>query len=173
VVAWTSAAATTCAALWIAPYFYAHFNVLAGGSNQGWHWLGYSDIDWGQDLTVLRRWAKKHPEAKPLYVAYSIGWVDLNKMGLDALPASFDDDGRPTMPGWYAIFARRLIQDASYFQRLTPTQRPSPALLIFDLTQADFKSPAVPGTSDGSAQKPVDVHPSGVVSRFPLFDITP
>ena len=36
------------------PNYISYFNELIGGSRQGYHWLGDSNIDWGQDLKELR-----------------------------------------------------------------------------------------------------------------------
>ena len=37
------------------PNYISYFNELIGGPRQGYHWLGDSNIDWGQDLKELKR----------------------------------------------------------------------------------------------------------------------
>ncbi len=118
----------------VAPCHYAYFNQLSGGSNEGWRWMGDSNIDWGQDLALLRNWAHQHPECRPLYVAYSIPFRSPESFEFPCQSARLDADGEPMNRGWYAIFADRLIRDMRTFQDRTPRWRPSPALLIFDLS---------------------------------------
>ncbi|MBC8105048.1 MAG: hypothetical protein H7Z14_00535, partial [Anaerolineae bacterium] len=45
-----------------APDYIAYFNVAAGGSRGGIRLLGDSNLDWGQDLILLRKWQQAHPE---------------------------------------------------------------------------------------------------------------
>jgi len=40
----------------IYPHFLSYFNPIAGGAENGWHVLVDSNIDWGQDVELLRRW---------------------------------------------------------------------------------------------------------------------
>jgi len=37
------------------PDYLAYFNEFAGGPGNGYHWLGDSNLDWGQDLKELKR----------------------------------------------------------------------------------------------------------------------
>jgi len=37
------------------PDYLAYFNEFVGGSRNGYHWLGDSNLDWGQDLKELKR----------------------------------------------------------------------------------------------------------------------
>lgn len=48
----------------VAPNFIAYFNIAAGGSRGGLRLLGDSNLDWGQDLLLLRDWQQRHPGAK-------------------------------------------------------------------------------------------------------------
>ena len=38
------------------PNYISYFNELIGGLRQGYHWLGDSNVDWGQDLKELKRY---------------------------------------------------------------------------------------------------------------------
>ena len=46
--------------LWIWPDYLAYFNELIGGPREGYHWLGDSNLDWGQDLKGLGNFMKQH-----------------------------------------------------------------------------------------------------------------
>jgi hypothetical protein len=52
------------------PHSLSYFNELAGGPDRGYEHLVDSNIDWGQDLFFFQKWARQHPEAKPLGLAY-------------------------------------------------------------------------------------------------------
>ena len=41
---------TVAGSVWIWPDYLAYFNELIGGPREGYHWLGDSNLDWGQDL---------------------------------------------------------------------------------------------------------------------------
>ena len=42
------------------PDYLAYFNELIGGPRNGYHWLGDSNVDWGQDLKELKRFMVQH-----------------------------------------------------------------------------------------------------------------
>ena len=96
-----AAACTVCSSLWVYPHSLSYFNELAGGPREGhWH-LVDSNIDWGQDLLYLARWADRHPEARPLRVAY-FGVFPVTALGLE------EWNGAAWGPAWYAISVHRL-----------------------------------------------------------------
>ncbi len=41
---------------WICPHQLAYFNELSGGPGQGYRHLVHSNLDWGQDLLLVRKW---------------------------------------------------------------------------------------------------------------------
>ncbi len=55
----------------IHPHYLSYFNEAAGGPDNGHDHLLNSNIDWGQDLLFLKAWLDRHPEARPLGLAYS------------------------------------------------------------------------------------------------------
>jgi hypothetical protein len=67
-----------------------------------------NQIDWGQDLLLLRDWVRAHPETEPLRVAY-FGPVSPRTAGIEfVFPAPWPrNEGAATdsapAPGWYAI----------------------------------------------------------------------
>lgn len=79
------------------PHSLAFFNLAIGGPSRGASLLVDSNQDWGQDLGRLKEWLDKHPEAKPIRLAY-FGGVDPNLVGIEFSPASC-----PLEPGWYAV----------------------------------------------------------------------
>jgi hypothetical protein len=59
---WWARIAVGCLAAWTIvgslrtwPDYLAYFNEFAGGPGNGYHWLGDSNLDWGQDLKELKR----------------------------------------------------------------------------------------------------------------------
>jgi hypothetical protein len=107
----------TAVSLIIYPDYLAYFNILAGGSQNGWKGLVDSNIDWGQDLDDLPGWMARNNvdqvwlsyfgEARPEY--YGISY-----QGLDSYPprlmnpqtrSFYPDD---PAPGIYAISATNL-----------------------------------------------------------------
>ena len=62
------------------PHYIAYFNPAARGSNHGFDRLSDSNLDWGQDLTLLAAWQQQHPQV-PLYLAY-FGSADPAAYGL-------------------------------------------------------------------------------------------
>ncbi len=48
-------------AIGVWPNYLAYFNVVAGGSRQGYRRLVDSSLDWGQELIGLKKWLDEHP----------------------------------------------------------------------------------------------------------------
>lgn len=94
------------------PHFLSYYNEFAGGSSQGYRYLGDSNIDWGQDLKLLVEYAQGVPSDN--FFASYFGPSDPGYYGLDE-PALFDDEGAPInfapanpAPGRYAISVNHL-----------------------------------------------------------------
>jgi len=100
------------AMLWFAPHWMSYFNEFAGGPKNGHKWLVDSNVDWGQDILMLKWWQDKHPEATPLEAAI-FTMFDPADLGLKyRLPTPFlkghpevvSKDGlRGPQPGWCAV----------------------------------------------------------------------
>jgi hypothetical protein len=54
---------------WAYPNYIPFFNIVAGGSRGGLGLLSDSNLDWGQDLPLLAKWQRDHPN-EYLYLAY-------------------------------------------------------------------------------------------------------
>ncbi len=75
--------------LHVHPHYLSYFNELVGGPAEGHRFLADSNIDWGQDLKRLARYAQAHPEER-IKLAY-FGSAVPEAYGIEAemLPSSF------------------------------------------------------------------------------------
>ena len=95
------------------PHFLAYFNEAAGGPKNGTAWLADSNLDWGQDLRLLKRWMEEHGVAR-INLSY-FGSADPDYYGIDYvfLPGWRSFAGRtpsrPEVPGYVAISATHLV----------------------------------------------------------------
>jgi len=124
------------------PHSLSFFNALAGGPARGhWHLLD-SNIDWGQDLYFFKNWIQEHPEAHPLFLAYS-GVVDPQLAGIPAEPVSADwlNGAGQLREGWYAISVNHLHGYDSAppvcrrFLREQPVDRAGYSIFIYHIAE--------------------------------------
>ncbi len=131
------------------PHYLAFFNELAGGPDGGWRYLVDSNLDWGQDLKLLKRWADEHHVAKIKLAYYGEGVPAY--YGLDIEPQIcspdrwqhplyhdlyFDDPA----PGVYAISAnllqgRNLARPETYrwFRERAPVDKVGYSIFIYEV----------------------------------------
>jgi 4-amino-4-deoxy-L-arabinose transferase-like glycosyltransferase len=140
---------STVSSLSLFPHSLAYFNEAAGGPRNGHAHLLGSTLDWGQDLLFLESWVQRHPEAKPLSIAYH-GPMPPELLGLRyTIPPS---DPRP---GWYAVSVNLIrghpsgIPDGvggrvstrqwqfSYFQQFEPVAMAGYSIYIYHLKLGD------------------------------------
>lgn len=164
---WFSYACLTwqaAAVLWFAPHWMSYFNEAAGGPVNGHKWLVDSNIDWGQDILMLKWWQDKHPEAAPLHAALFTGF-DPKDIGLKfKLPAPYvkgqvriisNDGQRGPQPGWYAMSVCMLkgmhfsvfdgigskewsMENFTYFlDNFEPVDRIGYSIYIYHITEED------------------------------------
>ncbi|MCP4535911.1 MAG: glycosyltransferase family 39 protein [Chloroflexi bacterium] len=104
--------------LWCYPHSLSYFNELVGGPKGGHAHLLDSNIAWGQDLFLLKRWYDDHPNARPFSLAY-YGLVDPRLAGIEfAVPPIGLTSSKPggevasgeigPLPGWFAIDVNHL-----------------------------------------------------------------
>lgn len=62
--------ATVASTLFIHPHYLAYFNLVSGGPDRGSNHLIDSNLDWGQDLTQLKRWVDQNAPGEPIGLAY-------------------------------------------------------------------------------------------------------
>ena len=79
---------------WIHPHYLSYFNEFVGGPSRGHLYLADSNLDWGQDLKRLARFARQHPNER-IKLAY-FGSADPTRYGFpcDLLP-NLIGDGSP------------------------------------------------------------------------------
>jgi len=114
----------------VCPHNLSYFNELVGGPANGHHHLIDGNIDWGQDLLLLRRWIDKHPSARPLTIAY-FGGFDPHAVNLNFPETPRRDCGEALMsnsiaPGWHAISVTLLHYPSGaycYFRDRDPVAR--------------------------------------------------
>lgn len=94
----------------IYPHYLSYFNESIGGPTNGHHYLADSNIDWGQDLKRLAKYAERHPDEK-IKLAY-FGSADPSVYGLEyeKIPRR-RNFGKPSeqLPGTYVISITELL----------------------------------------------------------------
>ncbi len=126
------------AVLSVQSHYLAYFNSLIGGPRNGHYYAVDSNLDWGQDLLILKRYLDKHP-SKNLSLIY---FGPEPYPDLYGIPHTIKvDRSTPLEPGWYVISATafRGIGVGKLFEYLVPFhQRPpdgyiTPALLVYKI----------------------------------------
>ena len=72
------------ASFYIFPHYLSFFNSVAGGPSGGHNYLIDSNIDWGQDMILLKKYMDEHG-VEQVHLAYT-GNVDPGIYGIDYLP---------------------------------------------------------------------------------------
>jgi hypothetical protein len=116
------------------PHYVSYFNTLSGGPENGWRLLGFSNIDWGQDLLEVKKWIDEHPECRP--VALDLQYFTANGEIFDlphAMPPKLPSDAsvdevRTDETQWFIVSVRRLYNrpestGLEYLQQLEPADR--------------------------------------------------
>ncbi|MDP8245501.1 MAG: glycosyltransferase family 39 protein [Candidatus Hinthialibacter antarcticus] len=117
------------------PHYISYFNTLTGGSEQGRHYAVDSNLDWGQDLILLKEYIDEHDLGEP-YLFY---------FGPKSLPEAYGvphrilKDAGTLPPGTYIISATFLqgvgagawMQPLEIFRRRKPDAYITPALLLY------------------------------------------
>ncbi len=126
------------------PHFLAYFNELVGGTDQGYLYLGDSNLDWGQDLKLLANEIEE--EGGKWIVSYS-GTADSETYGIqDAALIDHESADLPfapanPQPGRYAISANHwqgILEDADtfdWFRRQPIVQNLGGSILIYDVAE--------------------------------------
>jgi 4-amino-4-deoxy-L-arabinose transferase-like glycosyltransferase len=172
---WPAGMAVVALLLWavvssllIHPHYLSYFNEAAGGPDNGYRHLENSNIDWGQDLLFLKNWLEKHPEARPLGLAY-YNAVDPQFIGIDyELPPlgptaeikapDADLAALGPKPGYFAVSAnlvvgspyrvpdghggRRYIalRGYDYFNHFRPIAKAGYSIFIYHITRKEANS---------------------------------
>lgn len=94
-----------CSSLRSYPHTLSYFNELAGGPANGHFHLLDGNMDWGQDLLLIREWLKDHPENDQVYVSYW-GFLPLRELGIEAAFPRLTNEA--LLPGTYLISVNHL-----------------------------------------------------------------
>jgi hypothetical protein len=95
--------------LGVYPHTLTFFNVFAGGPENGLSYLADSNLDWGQDLKLLKKWMEES-NVSHVNLAYfgtaDPAYYDINCTHLPGAPFfATDSIQKPKLPGYVAISA--------------------------------------------------------------------
>ncbi len=97
------------------PHSLSYFNELVGGPVNGWKHLDQSNLDWGQDMILVKEWVQRNSEVAPLYIQPS-GFLTPQQMGIAVSDLDWNiardglsSSGRKFRPGWYIMGLTRLV----------------------------------------------------------------
>ena len=67
--------ATVMSSLYIYPFPHTYFNTIAGGPSQGYKWLSFSNVEWGQDTGRVADYVDRLPLSRTLVaeLAFPVG----------------------------------------------------------------------------------------------------
>ncbi|MCY2979356.1 MAG: glycosyltransferase family 39 protein [Planctomycetota bacterium] len=151
----TLAVLSTASSLRVHPHYTSYFNTLSGGPENGWRLLGFSNIDWGQDILEVDKWLKVHPDRRPLvmdidYFGMNGNLFDVPTSDPPQLPkgASIDEVRRSiTQTQWWIISVKKLYNlpnrpGLEYLQQIHPVERIAYAYHVYriDPLPADLYS---------------------------------
>ncbi len=131
------------------PHSHAYFNEFAGGPKNGPLHLLNSNVDWGQGILRLQKWAREHPEEPLDGVAHALpgrlGIKSITDLPVTDVPKFFPEQkeslGNPgPSPGRYAIGVCNIYADSSglaYFQKLKPAANVGYSYYIYDVSGAE------------------------------------
>lgn len=92
---------------WYFPHSLSYFNELAGGPTQGHHYLITANVDWGQDILLLKNWQNQNPEAVPFYLD-DFSFFNAEDAGVEYQRVPEFSSIAQLAPGWYAISVHQL-----------------------------------------------------------------
>ena len=139
-------ASSTVSSLLNYPHSLAYFNELSGGPKNGHKHILHSALDWGQDLTYLKKWLKENPKSKLDGLAYH-GGFDPSVIGIECpKPPADPNSSNATLAdlskigpqtGWYALSTMSLWNhdgEYGYFRFLTPVTTVGRTIHIYHIT---------------------------------------
>ncbi|HEY2931696.1 MAG TPA: glycosyltransferase family 39 protein [Acidobacteriota bacterium] len=117
----------------------SYFNEVVGGGRYGWKYFGDSNVEWGQEVANLARFAKRN-RLEPLYSDLFTN-IPLSMYGVKDHPLG-EIVGKKNIPaGWYAIGAHRLATNAiwpySYFRKTPPDRVLSNSIFLYRVASPD------------------------------------
>ena len=116
-------------AILCAPNYLSYFNLLAGGSSNGYQWLRDSNLDWGQDLKPLARYLKK--TASPRIALYYPWPADPAYYKIDYREVRSDELSSPKSE-IYAISAH-FLDNFKWTKQEQPFKKIGNSIFLYDL----------------------------------------
>jgi hypothetical protein len=123
---------------------HSYFNLAAGGPNNGWRHLSFSNTDWGQSTYRMLDWELNNPDKRPLTILFASP-ADSPTEAIEGVANKVEwketKGGRriPARAGWYLISVFRLTwEENSYFQEKKEFDQPFPDMLVFHVTDEDI-----------------------------------
>jgi hypothetical protein len=136
------AVVTSFSSFQVAPHYLSYFNLASGGPSNGWKRLGYSNIDWGQDILLVADWIREHPEARPL--AFELSYFGSGGELFGLMPyfpekfvtSSSLPSGSASGAQWVIVNVKALYnlpgqKGLQYLQRIEPVDRIGYSHLVF------------------------------------------
>lgn len=117
---------------------HAFFNLAAGGPENGWKHLAFSNTDWGQSSYRMADWARENSDKRPLTLLFRSGRGYPSRLldgNAGSSPAS--DRRKPLFsrdrePHWFLVSSLQLTFEKNrMFRTLIPVERPWPDVLLF------------------------------------------
>jgi hypothetical protein len=146
---------SAASSLRVHPYYTSYFNTLSGGPENGWRLLGFSNIDWGQDILEVDKWLKAHPDRRPLV-------MDLDYFGMNGKLFDVPTSDPPQLPKhasidevrssitetqWWIISVKKLYNypghhGLEYLQQLEPVDKIAYAYHVYRIDPLPPLEPA-------------------------------
>lgn len=134
------------------PFYTSYFNTASGGPQNGWRLLGFSNIDWGQDLLEVEKWIKENPQSRPLSFELSYFGMNGELFGLpQAYPPLLPKDAsvdtvRPSQTQWWIVSVKHLCntpghEGMEYLQQLEPVDRIAYAYHVYRIDPLPVDKP--------------------------------
>lgn len=135
------------------PHQEAYFNQLAGGPEGGGRVLADSNLDWGQDLILLRRLLQERGIDQPYLAYFGTALPEAYGLSYKPLPAFLRFTAGPEvdaynpytpLPGWYAISRSSLrlgllhqnVDIYDYFRDKEPVARAGYSINLYEVSYA-------------------------------------
>ncbi len=122
------------------------FNSLAGGPNNGWRHLSYSNVDWGQSTYRMVDYVKEHPAQRPMTVLFRSKLGNPERLLADEAEVfaklEWGHQPKKAVPlplrsGWYLLSSYQMtLEKNRYFRNKTPIQQSDPDTFLFYVNDA-------------------------------------
>lgn len=124
----TALLATIGSTLSVYPHQLAYFNEVAGGPKNGYKHLLHSNLDWGQDIFLVREWVDERNLKWGEFNVSSHAAAVSNVVLESALPSE-----RPSSPVYDIVSSTKMMGSESDYSRFDPVDRIGFAYWVFRL----------------------------------------